>query len=164
MFLNIIIFQNPEARAIMQTLLRYLPFSLILLGKCLYDNREILLILLVLLVTFIHANKTIIREASKQQRKSFSTLAIEVVYITGCIILINYLFQGENLFMNLVFMGSYDHIVTIWDLLWLTGIVDITIKLLTVATKILVVSLPGKLLAYQKRVSFFSELYIFMHR
>lgn len=150
--------QNPEARAIMQTLLRYLPFSLILLAKCLYDNREIILTLLILFITFIHANKTVIQEASKQQRKSFTKLALETVYIIGSVVLITYLFRGVNLFMNLVFMGSYENVVTVWDLLYLTGIVDITIKLLTVAFKILIISLPGTLLTYQKRVSFLCYL------
>uniref|UniRef100_A0A6M2E180 Putative ring finger and transmembrane domain-containing protein n=1 Tax=Xenopsylla cheopis TaxID=163159 RepID=A0A6M2E180_XENCH len=139
----------------MQTLLRYLPFSLILLAKCLYDNREIILTLLILFITFIHANKTVIQEASKQQRKSFTKLALETVYIIGSVVLITYLFRGVNLFMNLVFMGSYENVVTVWDLLYLTGIVDITIKLLTVAFKILIISLPGTLLTYQKRGKIF---------
>lgn len=148
--------QVPEARALLEILHKYVPFVLILMVKGLYDHREGIFNFIILFSCFCHANSVVKREAAKQNRRSLSSLLIEVFYIFGCILLITCMFMEEKLFSNLIFIPPYTQPLSVWDLLWTVGITDFFLKLFTIFLKILVVALPGGLIAYQKRVSYLS--------
>lgn len=145
--------QVPEARALIDLLQKYIPFVLILFAKGLYDHREGIFNFVILFSCFCHSNSVVKREAAKQGRRSLSSLLIEIFYIVGCILLISLIFVDANLLSNLVFIPPYTQPLNVWDLLWIVGITDFFLKLFTIFLKILVVALPGSIIAYQKRVS-----------
>lgn len=153
--------QVPEARALLDILQKYVPFVLILLAKGLYDHREGIFNFIILFSCFCHSNSVVKREAAKQSRRSLTSLLIELFYIIGCILLISCIFIEENLFSNLIFIPSYTQPLNVWDLLWTVGITDFFLKLFTIFIKILIVALPGSIIAYQKRVSNISSTFSF---
>lgn len=150
--------QVPEARALLEILQKYVPFLLILIVKGLYDHREGIFNFIILFSCFCHSNSVVKREAAKQNRRSLTALLVEVFYIFGCILLVTCMFIEENLFSNLIFIPPYTQPLSVWDLLWTVGITDFFLKLFTIFFKIIVVTLPAGLIAYQKRVSKYKTL------
>lgn len=144
--------QVPEARALLEVLQKYVPFLLILIVKGFYDHREGIFNFFILFCCFCHSNSVVKREAAKQNRRSLTSLLVEVFYIFGCILLITCMFIEENMFSNLVFIPPYTQPLSVWDLLWTVGITDFLLKLFTIFVKIVIVALPGSFIAYQKRV------------
>lgn len=153
----------PEARALLDILQKYVPFLLILLVKGLYDHRDGILNFMILLIIFGHSNSVVKREAAKQQRRSFTTLLFEVFGIVVCILLIGYVFNEDYFYTNLVFIPPYTQPLSVWDLIWLVGITDFILKLITILIKIVVIILPALIVPYPKKVNiitirFFSKL------
>lgn len=145
--------QVPEARALLEILQRYVPFLLILLGKGLYDHGNGILNFIILFGTFSHSNSVVKREACKQHRRSLTSLLMQVFYIFCGIFFIGYILQdGQNIFSNLIFIPSYTQPPSMWDLIWMVGITDFLLKLITILFKIAIVAIPAQLLPYQKRV------------
>lgn len=141
-----------EAQRSLRPLQKYVPFILILLVKGLYDHHEGILNFGALFVTFAYTNATAKNEATKRSKKSISKLLISLVYIFLCIFLINYIFQDEKLYTSLIFIKTFDKPFTVWDLLWFVCITDFILKLITIAMKILIILMPGRILPYPKRV------------
>lgn len=142
-----------EVQHCMTILQKYIPFVLILLAKGLYDHHEGILNLIVLLATFTHANSVVKKEATKRSRRNLSKLFCAFLYIVCAIVFIHYIFEDEKLYLNLIFIRTYNKPLTVWDLLWIVGITDFILKLITVMLKILLTLLPDKIVAFQKRVS-----------
>lgn len=142
-----------EAQQFLAVILKYVPFIFILFAKGLYDHHEGIFNIIVLFATFIHSNSVVKKEASKRGRRSFSKLGLALLYIVACIGFIQYLFQEEKLYLNLIFIRTYNKVLTVWDLLWFVTITDFILKLLTVALKICITMLPAAVVAFQKRVS-----------
>lgn len=132
---------------------RYLPFFVILFLKGLYDYHQAIFDILVLFATFVYANAVVKNEASKRQRRSFAKLVLALFYVIASITFINYIFEEEKIYLNLVFVRTYSKPLSVWDLLWVVIITDIILKLITVAVKIIVTVLPDRVLPFQKRVS-----------
>ncbi|CAH1991018.1 unnamed protein product [Acanthoscelides obtectus] len=151
-----------EAQECIRILLKYVPFVLILLGKAVYDYHESIFILVILFVAFAHTNSVVRKEAVKRQRRSVSTLAVELLYIIACLIFIHYVFEDElhnfNLILNLVLIRTFTHPLTVWNLVWIVAITDFTLKLLTVAIKILLTMLPAQVVDFKKR----GKIYLFI--
>lgn len=151
-----------EAQHCMIILQKYVPFVLILLAKGLYDHHEGILNLIVLLATFTHANSVVKKEATKRSRRNLSKLFCAFLYIICAIAFIHYIFEDEKLYLNLIFIRTYSKPLTVWDLLWIVGITDFILKLITVMLKILLTLLPDKVIAFQKRVSSLLYTYCFL--
>lgn len=154
---------NPvEAQQALQVILKYVPFILILLAKAVYDFHEGIFILIILFGTFSHANTTVKHEALKRARRSIWTLAIELCYIFVCIISIHYLFADDlhnfNIVLNLVLIRTFNHPLTVLNLLWIVTITDFTLKLFTVMIKIMLTMMPGKVVEFKKR----GKIYLFI--
>lgn len=142
-----------EAQQFLAVILKYVPFVLILLAKGLYDHHEGIFNIIVLFAVFANADHTVKKEATKRGRRSFSKLGLALLYIACCIAFILYLFQDEKLYLNLIFIRTYNKVLTVWDLLWFVTITDFILKLITAAVKICITLLPGSVIAFQKRVS-----------
>lgn len=151
--------QVPETRALLEIMQKYFPFLLILIVKGLYDHREGIFNFIILFSCFCHSNSVVKREAAKQNRRSLTSLLVEVCYIFGCILLITCMFIEENMFSNLIFIPPYTQPLSVWDLLWTVGITDFFLKLFTIFVKIVIVALPGNIIAYQKRVCLLNNYY-----
>lgn len=141
-----------EAQQFLAVILKYVPFVLILLAKGIYDHHEGIFNIIVLFAVFANADHAVKKEATKRARRSFSKLGLALLYIACCIAFILYLFQDEKLYLNLIFVRTYNKVLTVWDLLWFVTITDFILKLITVAIKICITLLPGSIIAFQKRV------------
>lgn len=146
-----------EFQQFLKVVLKYMPFVLILLAKAVYDYHEGIFNLLILFVTFAHANSTVKKEAIKRQRRSISNLAIELLYIIACLVFIHYVFsddlQNFHIVLNLVLIRTFTHPLTVWNLLWIVTITDFVLKLFTVTIKIFLTMLPASIVEFKKRVS-----------
>ncbi|XP_076258993.1 E3 ubiquitin-protein ligase RNFT2-like isoform X2 [Rhynchophorus ferrugineus] len=154
---------NPiEAQLAFEVLLKYVPFVLILLAKAVYDFHEGIFILVILFGTFTHANTTVKHEALKRARRSIWTLSVELCYIFVCIVSIHYLFEDDlhnfNMILNLVLIRTFNHPLTVLNLLWIVTITDFTLKLITVMIKIMLTMLPGRIIEFIKR----GKIYLFI--
>lgn len=107
-----------------------------------------------MVVTFIQSNNDLKREILKQQNRNFMTLFAIICYILGCFVFLNFVFK-EPLFY------TYALPMTLTELLWIVVVTDYVLKLLTVAVKVSLTSLPAGLLPLQKRVSFFFAFWQF---
>ncbi|XP_067015785.2 RING finger and transmembrane domain-containing protein 2 [Anabrus simplex] len=150
--------QSPETRAFLAILYKYVPFFLILLAKGIYDHRAGILIFIGLFVTFSHANSVVTREIAKQGRRSLTSLLIIVCNLMGCILFIYYIFQDQKLYLSLVFIPPYSQPLSVWDLLWIVGVTDFVLKLVTIILKVSVAALPAVVLPYQRR----GKCYLFL--
>lgn len=142
-----------EAQLALKPLQKYIPFILILLTKCLYDHHEGILNFAVLFIVFAYSNSVVKKEATKRSRRNCSKLLLSLLYISLCIFFINYIFEEEKLYMSLIFIRTFEKPLSVWDLLWVVGITDFILKLITVVFKILLTLTPEKIIAFQKRVS-----------
>nr|XP_022919831.1 RING finger and transmembrane domain-containing protein 2 isoform X2 [Onthophagus taurus] len=140
-----------EARQCTKILQKYIPFVLILFAKGLYDHHEGILNVIVLLTTFTHANSVVKKEATKKTRKNYSKLLLALLYIVCAIVFIYYQFGCSKLYLNLIFIRTYESSLKVWDLLWIVGVTDFILKLITVVVKIFVTLMPHKIIAFQKR-------------
>ncbi|KAL1506619.1 hypothetical protein ABEB36_005946 [Hypothenemus hampei] len=151
-----------EAQQALQTIFKYVPFILILLAKAVYDFHEGIFILVILFGTFSHANSTVKHEALKRARRSLWILSVELCYIFVCILSIHYLFEDElhnfSMVLNLVLIRTFNHPLTVLNLLWIVTITDFTLKLITVMIKICLTMLPGKVVEFKKR----GKIYLFI--
>lgn len=145
-----------DAQQFIKVLLKYVPFILILLAKSVYDYHEGIFVLIILFITFAHSNSVVKKETIKRQRRSLTTLGVNLLYIIVCLIFIHYVFSDDlhdfNVVLNLVLIRSFTHPLTVWNLLWIVTITDFTLKLLTVSVKLLLTTLPGMVLDFKKRV------------
>lgn len=147
-----------EAQQSLEILQKYLPFLLILIAKGLYDHCEGIFNLIILFVTFMHANSVVKREATKQARRSLSKLFVALLYILACFAFIAYVFEDEKLYLNLIFIPPYKQPVTVWALLWTAGLTDFILKLITIIFKILLTMLPVRIIPFQRR----GKVYLFI--
>ncbi|XP_012224776.1 RING finger and transmembrane domain-containing protein 2-like [Linepithema humile] len=139
---------SPEARTLLKQLQQYVPFVTILFAKSLYDHRTRILMYIVLLVTFIHANNDLKREITKQHNRNWSLLMLIVGYITACIVFVSYTF-------DLHILAPYAEPLTLWDLLCYVIVMDFFLKLITIICKVLLTCLPVRLLAFQNRGKYY---------
>ncbi|CAK9810719.1 RING finger and transmembrane domain-containing protein 2 [Anthophora quadrimaculata] len=139
---------SPEASALVEIVLKNIPFVSILFVKGLYDNRASILHFIVLLITFNHANNAVKREIAKQHNKSWMSLLIITCCIIGCIVFISF-------DCNTYLFSPHTQPLTVWELLWSVLISDFVLKLITIIFKIFLTCLPSKLLALQKRGKYY---------
>ena len=52
-----------------------------------------------------------------------------------------------------MFIPPYSQPLSVWDLLWIVGVTDFVLKLITIILKISIAALPVVVLPYQRRVS-----------
>ncbi|XP_050293649.1 E3 ubiquitin-protein ligase RNFT1 isoform X2 [Anthonomus grandis grandis] len=154
---------NPlETQQALEVILKYVPFLLILLAKAVYDFHEGIFILVILFGTFCHANTTVKHEALKRARRSIWVLSVEMCYIFVCILSIHYLFEDDlhnfNIVFNLVLIRTFNHPLTVLNLLWIVTITDFTLKLITVMIKIFLTMMPGRVIEFKKR----GKIYLFI--
>lgn len=146
-----------EAQQYLQVILKYVPFLLILLAKAVYDYHDAIFVLIILFTTFAHTNAAVRKEATKRQRRSLTTLSIELLYIIVCTIFVHYVFADDlhnfNVVLNLILIRTFTHPLSVGSLLWIVTITDFVLKLITVTIKILLTMLPGRILPFQKRVN-----------
>lgn len=145
--------QSVEAQQLLGVILKYVPFALLLIAKGLYDHHEAILNVIVLFATFTYANGIVRNEALKRGRRSLSRLFMALFYVVCCIFYIHYIFEEEQIHLNLVFIRTYSKPLSVWDLLWYVTITDFILKLITVGVKVVITLLPGRIIAFQKRVS-----------
>ncbi|PNF42611.1 hypothetical protein B7P43_G01282 [Cryptotermes secundus] len=77
---------------------------------------------------------------------------------SGCILFIYYMFQDQKLYLSLVFIPPYTQPLSVWDVLWIVGVTDFVLKLVTIILKVSIAALPVFLLPYQKR----GKCYLFL--
>ncbi|XP_012274657.1 RING finger and transmembrane domain-containing protein 2 isoform X2 [Orussus abietinus] len=139
---------QPHARELLNYVLKFGPFIMVLLVKAIYDNRSEIFYVLLLLLISILANNELKREIAKQQNKSYMALLGILCYIGISIIFTDSMFSGRLLF-------PYDHPTTLWELLWSVCITDFVLKLITIVFKVLLTCLPATLLALPKRGKYY---------
>lgn len=151
-----------EAQQMLQVILKYVPFLLILLAKGIYDYHQGIFIILIMFLTFAHANSTVKKETTKRHRRSLYALSVELLYISACLLFIHFIFVDEfnnfNDVLNLVLIRTFKHPLTVWNLMWIVIVTDFVLKLIVITIKILFTMLPGSIIAFQKR----GKIYLFI--
>ncbi|XP_013783395.1 RING finger and transmembrane domain-containing protein 2-like isoform X2 [Limulus polyphemus] len=146
---------NPEIRALLSLAEKYVPFLLILLMKMVFDHRIGILVVIGLFVTFCYANAVVKREVGKQNKRQLFNLLIVVLNIVTCTAFVYLVFDDSHLAFALVFVPPYSRPVTVWEVLWLVTVTDFVLKLANILCKTLVLALPAKLLAYQRKGKYY---------
>lgn len=120
-----------------------------------------------LFTTFSHANWVVRQEISKQHQRRVLPLLRELLYIFLVIAVIGFMLGKKNIFYSLVFAASYadEEPFTLRNLLFTVSLMDLLLKLITVAIKIFITLLPPTLIEYKGRVSwnFFFGLWSFIN-
>lgn len=145
--------QIPEARALFQSLARYVPYICIILAKVSYDHLDGIIDFFALFITFSHANWVVRQEIGKQAQRSILKLLRELLYIVLVIVVIGFMLEEKNLFFSVIFASSFAHPFTLRHLLFSVGVTDLILKLITVGVKIIITLLPPKCVDYKNRVS-----------
>lgn len=146
--------QIPEARDMMNALMRYFPYVCIILVKTCYDLFDGILHFCSLYITFSHANYVVRQEIAKHAQRSTFKLLRELLYISVVIFVISYLMDNSIFIVSLVTANAPLPPLTLRQLLFSVGVTDLILKLITVAIKIGITLLPGSLIEYKGRVSF----------
>lgn len=146
--------QIPEAREMMNALMRYFPYVCIILVKTCYDLFDGILHFCSLYITFSHANYVVRQEISKHAQRSTFKLLRELLYISIVIFVISYLMDNSIFIVSLVTANTPLAPLNLRQLLFSVGVTDLILKLITVAIKIGITLLPGSLIEYKGRVSF----------
>ncbi|GIY85053.1 RING finger and transmembrane domain-containing protein 2 [Caerostris extrusa] len=141
---------SPELQALFAFAEKYVPFILILLLKLIFDHRIGILVNLGLFITFCHANAVIKREVAKQGKRRLRNLFLIFINLITSIFVIYTLLADHTLAYALVFIPPYSAPIDFWDVLWIVSVTDFVLRLITILAKIFVVSLPAKVIAYQK--------------
>lgn len=146
--------QIPEARAMFNTLMRYVPYISIILAKTCYDHLDGILDFIALFITFSHANWVVRQEIAKHSQRSIIKLLRELFYIILVIAVIGFMLEKRSIFFSLMIANlPADHPFTLKHLLFSVGVTDLTLKLITVGIKIIFAIIPGSVIAYKGRVS-----------
>lgn len=74
--------QIPEARQMVETLLRYLPYVLILAVKYMIDHMDGILNVALLVIMFSHANWQVKKQIGRQKQRSLFALWRELAYVS----------------------------------------------------------------------------------
>lgn len=145
--------QIPEARDMMNALMRYFPYVCIILVKTCYDLFDGILHFCSLYITFSHANYVVRQEIAKHAQRSTFKLLRELLYISIVIFVISYLMDNSIFIVSLVTANTPLAPLTLRQLLFSVGVTDLILKLITVAIKIGITLIPGSLIEYKGRVS-----------
>lgn len=94
--------QIPEARDMMNALMRYFPYVCIILVKTCYDLFDGILHFCSLYITFSHANYVVRQEIAKHAQRSTFKLLRELLYISVVIFVISYLMDNSIFIVSLV--------------------------------------------------------------
>ncbi|XP_037025959.1 RING finger and transmembrane domain-containing protein 2 [Bradysia coprophila] len=143
--------QIPEARDMMNALMRYFPYVCIILVKTCYDLFDGILHFCSLYITFSHANYVVRQEISKHAQRSTFKLLRELLYISIVIFVISYLMDNSIFIVSLVTGNTPLAPLNLRQLLFSVGVTDLILKLITVAIKIGITLLPGSLIEYKGR-------------
>ncbi|KAJ8675681.1 hypothetical protein QAD02_011467 [Eretmocerus hayati] len=139
---------SAEARAVHKSIEIYIPFFVIVLTKFVYDNGSEILNFILLVITFVQSNNDLKREILKQQNRSHLALLGILCYIIGCFCFISFIFKEPIFFSQ---MPSS----TLSQLLWTVAVSDYALKLITVAVKVVLTSIPSRILPLQKRGKYY---------
>lgn len=145
--------QIPEARQLVDALMRYLPYVFILAIKCMIDHLDGILNVAVLVIMFSHANWIVRKQICRQKQRSVFALLRELAYVSVVLLFVG-LMIGEWTWFEM-FVTS-DGRPTDWPLrtlLYTVLLTDLVAKLLTVHVKICVTLLPPCMVNYRNRVS-----------
>ncbi|XP_046463931.1 RING finger and transmembrane domain-containing protein 2-like [Daphnia pulex] len=154
--------QNPEMYGVLQTLLAYIPFLILILFKEIYKHTSDILVILALVVTFIHADRTVQREVSKQGKRELKPLGIIALNIVACVLLVHFLCGDNELYHSLLVFMPNSAPITLANLFWAVTTTDHILKLATVLFKGILTAIPiavfpisrrGKCFAFIERSS-----------
>lgn len=152
--------QIPEARALLQSLMRYVPYICIILAKASYDMIDGILDLLALFITFSHANWVVRQEIGKQSQRCVMKLLRELIYIVLVVVVVGFMLEKKNIFISVIFANSFSDPFTLRHLLFSIAVTDLVLKLITVGVKIFITLLPPSIVEYKGRVSFVNTVYL----
>lgn len=153
--------QIPEARALLQSLMRYVPYICIILAKASYDMIDGILDLLALFITFSHANWVVRQEIGKQSQRCIVKLLRELIYIVLVVVVVGFMLEKKNIFISVIFANSFSDPFTLRHLLFSIAVTDLVLKLITVGVKIVITLLPPSIVEYKGRVSFAYKFCLF---
>lgn len=154
--------QNPEMYGVLQKVLTYIPFLILILFKEIYKHTSDILVILALVVTFVHADRTVQREVSKQGKRELKPLGIISLNIVACILLVHFLCGDNELYHSLLVFTPNSAPLSLANLLWIVTTTDHILKIITVLLKGLLASFPlgffpishrGKYFAFIERSS-----------
>lgn len=156
-----ILVQMPEARQLVEALLRYLPYICILAIKYMFDHLDGILYIALLLAMFWHANHTVKKQIGRQKHRSVFVLLRELVYVTIVALVVAIMLFAESTWMEFFelpagWMAPIDD-WSLRKLLYHVLAVDMLAKLVTVDVKIMVTLLPPCVLNYRIRVCIIFE-------
>lgn len=170
--------QIPEAQQLAMSLMRYLPYVVILAGKYMIDHMDGILNVALLVITFMHANWQVKTQIGRQKQRSLFALLRELAYVS-VVLLFVCLLIGEWSWYQCWFRerdvivivangdgvtrppvaGSGGLFTDEWPLrrlLYNVLLTDMVAKLVTVHAKICVTMLPPCVVNYRNRVSVWS--------
>lgn len=142
----------------LQNILKYFPFVLILLVKATYDFHQVIFIFMIMFFTCLHSNSIVVREATKADKRSISTLVLQLLYIACCIFIVLYLFEDVNnvkRILSLITLRTFPTVDSVWSLIWIILIGDFILKMITICAKLLLTMMPQCIVQFPTRGRFY---------
>ena len=127
-----------------------LPFGILLLLRWTWEHRTGIVVLVGLLLTFLHFNKTITRHVSLRDRRHVSTIVANMAFLALNVHVVYYVFHSEKLYRCLYFF-SPEIGNTLWDVLWAVGIIDFMVRFAVMFLKCLCIVQWRCLVPYKSR-------------
>lgn len=152
--------QIPEARQLVDALVRYLPYVFILAFKYMIDHMDGILNVVLLVIMFSHANWQVKKQISRQKQRSLFALLRELVYVSVVLLFVGLMVNDWSWswlewFEATAISEPERDPTTEWPLrrlLYNVLMTDLVAKLVTVHAKIMVTLLPPCVVNYRNRV------------
>ncbi|XP_065197405.1 RING finger and transmembrane domain-containing protein 2-like [Sycon ciliatum] len=131
-----------------------LPFCLLLGARLLWEYRLGMLVLAGLLVTYLHANRTIKRQVELKDRRSLPVLTLTMAFLVGNLVSIYYVFYPQRLqYCFYLHPSRLNHSLT--NSVWTVVINDFAIKFVVMALKCCVAMLHTAIIPYRRKGKYY---------
>lgn len=134
-----------ELRYLFRWVQKSLPFIIILCSKLVIQHALGLAIGVGLFTTFLYVNKNLQAQVFLQDRRSKLQCLWLLLFLTSSTLLLYYTFHTETLYYCLIFLSPAVEPLGFWEVLWVVGITNFTVKFLFMGFKCLILLLPPSL-------------------
>ncbi|XP_041750581.1 E3 ubiquitin-protein ligase RNFT1 isoform X2 [Coregonus clupeaformis] len=138
-----------ELRYLFRWVQKSLPFIIILCAKLVIQHAQGLAVGVGLFTTFLYANKNIQTQVFLQDRRSKIECVWLLLFLASSTLLLYYTFLTETLYYCLIFLSPAVEPLGFWEVLWVVGVTNFTLKFLIMGFKCLILLLPSKLVTYR---------------
>ncbi|XP_029556319.1 E3 ubiquitin-protein ligase RNFT1 isoform X1 [Salmo trutta] len=126
-----------------------LPFIIILCAKLVIQHALGLAVGVGLFTTFLYVNKNIQTQVFLLDRRSKMECVWLLLFLASSTLLLYYTFLTETLYYCLIFLNPAVELLGFWEVLWVVGVTNFTLKFLIMGFKCLILLLPSNLVTYR---------------